>query len=41
LGCDFKDWIDDYMTLKDMEYVAWVKSNEAAMRKYNGESSSK
>jgi hypothetical protein len=24
-GCDFKKWIDDYMTPKDIEYVAWVK----------------
>jgi hypothetical protein len=25
LGCDFKQWIDDYMIVKDKEYVAWVK----------------
>jgi hypothetical protein len=33
------EWIDDYMTPKDIEYVAWVKGNEAAMR--NGGSSRK
>jgi hypothetical protein len=38
-GCDFKQWIDDYMTPKDIEYVAWVKKNRAAMSK--GRSSSK
>jgi hypothetical protein len=38
-GCDFKQWIDDYMTLKDIEYAMWVKKNKAAMRK--GASSSK
>jgi hypothetical protein len=38
-GCDFKQWIDDCMTVKDIEYVAWVKKNRAAMRK--GVSSSK
>jgi hypothetical protein len=38
-GCDFKQWIDDCMTVKDIEYVAWVKKNRAAMRK--GASSSK
>jgi hypothetical protein len=32
LGCDFKQWIDDYMTPRDEEYVAWVKKN-GAMRK--------
>jgi hypothetical protein len=26
-GCDFKQWIDDYMILKDINYVAWVKKN--------------
>jgi hypothetical protein len=26
-------WIDDNMTSKDIEYVAWVKKNKAAMRK--------
>jgi hypothetical protein len=26
-------WIDDYMTSKDIEYVAWVKKNKAALRK--------
>jgi hypothetical protein len=24
-GCDFKQWIDDYITVKDEEYVALVK----------------
>jgi hypothetical protein len=38
-GCDFKQWIDDYMTPKDIEYVAWVKKNKSVMRK--GASSSK
>jgi hypothetical protein len=38
-GCDFKQWIDDYMTLNDIEYVAWVKKNRTAMGK--GGSSSK
>jgi hypothetical protein len=38
LGCDFKKWIDDYMTPRDEEYVTWVKKN-GAMRK--GASSSK
>jgi hypothetical protein len=33
LGCDFKQCLDDYMTPKDIEYVAWVKKNKAAMRK--------
>jgi hypothetical protein len=37
--CDFKQWIDDYMTPKDIEYVMWIKKNKAAMRK--GASSSK
>jgi hypothetical protein len=37
-GCDFKQWIDDYMTSKDIEYVAWVKKN-ATMSK--GASSNK
>jgi hypothetical protein len=32
-GCDFKQWIDDYMTPKDIEYVAWVKKNKVDMRK--------
>jgi hypothetical protein len=36
--CDFKYWIDDYMNLKDEEYVAWVKKC-GAMRK--GASSNK
>jgi hypothetical protein len=36
-GCE--KWIDDYMTPKDIEYVAWVKKNKAAMRK--GASSNK
>jgi hypothetical protein len=27
LGCDFKQWIDDYMTSKDIEYMVWVKKN--------------
>jgi hypothetical protein len=26
-GCDFKKWIDDYMTPCDEEYVVWVKKN--------------
>jgi hypothetical protein len=39
LGCDFKQWIDDYMTPKDIEYVVWVKKIKVAMRK--GASSSK
>jgi hypothetical protein len=39
LGYDFKQWIDDYMTLKDIEWVVWVKKNRAAMTK--GGSSSK
>jgi glutaredoxin len=38
-GCDFKKWINDYMTPKDIEYVTWVKKNKAAMSK--GGSSSK
>jgi hypothetical protein len=38
-GCDFKKLIDDYMTPKDIKYVAWVKKNKAAMRK--GASSNK
>jgi hypothetical protein len=38
LGCDFKQWIDDYMTPTDEEYVGCVKKN-GAMRK--GVSSSK
>jgi hypothetical protein len=37
-GSDFKQWIDDYMTPYDEEYVTWVKKN-SAMRK--GASSSK
>jgi hypothetical protein len=32
-GCYFKQWIDDYIILKDIEYMAWVKKNKAAMRK--------
>jgi selenophosphate synthetase-related protein len=32
-GCDFKQWIDDYMIPKGIEYVAWVKKNKVAMRK--------
>jgi hypothetical protein len=31
-GCDFKQWIDDYKTPCDEEYMAWVKKN-GAMRK--------
>jgi hypothetical protein len=38
-GCDFKEWIDDYMTPKDIEYMAWVKGNKVVLRK--GGSSSK
>jgi hypothetical protein len=38
-GCDFKQWIDDYMTPKDVEYVAWVGTVRAAISK--GGSSSK
>jgi hypothetical protein len=38
-GCDFKEWIDDYITPKDIEYMTWVKKNRAAMR--NGGSNSK
>jgi hypothetical protein len=34
-GCDFKEWIDDYMTLK---YMVWVKRNEAALRKHRSSS---
>jgi hypothetical protein len=30
---DFKQWIDDYITLKDIEYMAWVKNNRATMSK--------
>jgi hypothetical protein len=30
--CDFKQWIDDYMTLSGEEYVVWVKKN-SVMRK--------
>jgi hypothetical protein len=30
--CDFKQWIDGYMTPHNEEYVAWVKKN-GAMRK--------
>jgi hypothetical protein len=37
-GCDFKQWIDGYMTLKDEEYMTWVKK-VGAMRK--GASSNK
>jgi hypothetical protein len=37
-GCDFKQWIDNYMIVKDKEYVAWVKKC-GSMRK--GASSSK
>jgi hypothetical protein len=37
-GCDFKQWIDDYMTPSDEVYMAWVKKN-SDMRK--GASSSK
>jgi hypothetical protein len=29
--CDFKQLIDDYMTPKDIEYVAWVKKNRVTM----------
>jgi hypothetical protein len=38
-GCDFKQWIDDYMTLKDIDWVSWVKKNRVSMNK--GGSSSK
>jgi hypothetical protein len=38
-GCDAMQWIDDYMTPKDIEWVAWVKKNRAVMSK--GGSSSK
>jgi hypothetical protein len=31
--CDFKEWIDDYMTLKDIEYMMGVKKNRGAMSK--------
>jgi hypothetical protein len=31
-GCDFKQWIDNYMTPSDEAYVAWVKKS-GAMRK--------
>jgi hypothetical protein len=31
--CDFNEWIDDYMTPKGIEYVAWVKRNRVAMIK--------
>jgi hypothetical protein len=24
-GCDFKQWVDDYMTPKDIEYASWAK----------------
>jgi hypothetical protein len=37
-GCDFKQWIDDYMTPSDEVYMTWVKKN-SDMRK--GASSSK
>jgi hypothetical protein len=37
-GCDFKQWIDDYMTPSNETFVVWVKKN-GAMRK--GVSSSK
>jgi hypothetical protein len=37
-GCDFKQWINDYMTPSDEEYMVWVKKN-SDMRK--GASSSK
>jgi hypothetical protein len=33
LGCDFNQWIDDYMTSKDIEYVTWVKKNRVAISK--------
>jgi hypothetical protein len=33
LGCDFKQWIDEYMTPKDIEHVTWVKKNRAVMSK--------
>jgi hypothetical protein len=33
LRCDFNEWIDDYMTPKGIEYVAWVKRNRVAMIK--------
>jgi hypothetical protein len=38
-GYDFKQWIDDYMKLKDIEYVAWIGTVRATMSK--GGSSSK
>jgi hypothetical protein len=38
-GCDFKQWINDYTTPKDIEYMKWVKKNKVAMRK--GASNSK
>jgi hypothetical protein len=25
--CDLKQWIDDYMTTKDIKYMVWVKKN--------------
>jgi hypothetical protein len=31
-GYDFKQWIDDYMTPKGEEYVAWIKK-AGVMRK--------
>jgi hypothetical protein len=37
-GCDFKEWIDDYIILKHIEYVVWVKKNAAISK---GASSSK
>jgi hypothetical protein len=33
LGYDYRQWIDDYMTPKDIEWVAWVKKNRATMSK--------
>jgi hypothetical protein len=32
-GCDFKLWIDDYMTSRDEEYMTWVKKNSAMRKK--------
>jgi hypothetical protein len=37
-GCDFKWWIDNYITPSDEAYVAWIKKS-GAMRK--GASNSK
>jgi hypothetical protein len=37
-GCDFRKLIDDYMTLSDESYLAWLKDSGAVKR---GVSSSK